>query len=96
MRADLAVVRLAAEQNAVIGTRQLVSCGIGPDAIAVRVARGQLHRVLRGVYALGTGVLTLRGQLTAAVLACGDAAVLSHRSAAASWEMLVWQGGLPR
>ena len=44
---------------------------------------GRLHRVHRGVYAVGHSVLTLRGLWMAAVLACGDGAVLSHRDAAA-------------
>ena len=83
---------MAAEQNDVITTRQLAGCGLDCGAIGVRVGRGGLHRVHRGVYAVGTGVLTLRGELTAAVLACGDGAVLSHRSAAAWWEMLAWGG----
>lgn len=78
-----------------IATWQLCACGLDSDATAVRVARGQLHRVHRGVYAVGTGVLTLRGRLTAAVLACGGDAVLSHRSAAAWWEMLPWDGRDP-
>lgn len=84
---------MAAEQNDVIATWQLMACGLDSNAITVRVRRGQLHRVHRGVYAVGTGVLTLRGELTAAVLACGDDAVLSHRSAAAWWGMLAWEGG---
>lgn len=71
---------------------QLAACKLNSNAITVRIRRGQLHRVHRGVYAVGTGVLTLRGQLTAAVLACGDDAVLSHRSAAAWWRMLPWDG----
>lgn len=83
---------MAGEQNNVIGVRQLAACGLNSPAITVRVRRGQLHRVHRGVYAVGTGVLTLRGRLTAAVLACGDGAVLSHRAAAAWWGMLPWDG----
>lgn len=81
---------MAAEQNNVIATWQLAACGLNSPAIAVRVRRGQLHRRHRGVYAVGTGVLTLRGELTAAVLACGDGAVLSHWSAGAWWEMVRW------
>jgi hypothetical protein len=81
---------VAGEQNTVISTRQLAACGLDSDAITVRTRRAQLRRVHRGVYAFGAGVLTLRGELTAAVLACGDGAVLSHRSAAAWWEMLAW------
>ncbi len=82
------MARLAAEQNAVVTARQLASCGIDSGAITVRLRRGQLHRVHRGVYAVGTGRLTLRGELTAAVLACGDGAVLSHHAAAAWWGLL--------
>lgn len=73
-----------------ITARQLATCGLNSQAITVRVRRGQLHRRHRGVYAVGTGVLTMRGEMTAAVLACGDDATLSHRSAAAWWAMLRW------
>ena len=51
-------------------------------AIAWRVREGRLHRVHRGVYAVGHPVLPRYGRLMAAVLACGQGAVLSHRSAA--------------
>jgi len=94
-RPDLAVARLAAEQNAVVSKRQLAACGLDGDAIAVRVRRGQLHRVHRGVYSVGTGVLALRGRLTAAVLACGDGAVLGHHAAAVWWGMLTCDGRSP-
>jgi hypothetical protein len=94
-QADVVVAELAAEQNAVISTRQLAACGIDSDAITVRLRRGQLHRVHRGVYAVGTGLLTLRGELTAAVLACGDGAVLSHHAAGAWWELLAWEPRRP-
>jgi very-short-patch-repair endonuclease len=39
------------------------------------------------VYAVGHTVLTRNGVLTAAVLACGEGAVLSHRSAAELWRI---------
>lgn len=39
----------------------------------------------QGVYAVGHPLLTREGRWTAAVLACGSEAVLSHRSAAALW-----------
>jgi len=44
--------------------------------------------VHRGVYTAGHGPLNLRAQWLAAVLACGDAAVLSHRSAASLWGLM--------
>jgi very-short-patch-repair endonuclease len=46
-----------------------------------------LHRVHRGVYAVGHPVLTVNGRRMAAVLAAGPGAVLSHASAAALWEI---------
>jgi very-short-patch-repair endonuclease len=49
------------------------------------VRSGRLHRVHRGVYAVGHPVLTRDGRWLAAVLACGEGAVLSHRSSAALW-----------
>jgi very-short-patch-repair endonuclease len=46
------------------------------------VAAGRLHPIFRAVYAVGHRRLTRRGWFMAAVLACGDGAVLSHFSAA--------------
>ena len=89
MRAD----HRGGDQDGVIATRQLTACGIGSDAITVRVRRGGLHPVFRGVYAAGHAALTPTGLFTAAVLACGDGTVLSHHAAAAYHGMLKWHGG---
>jgi len=56
---------------------------MGEGAIAHAVRAGRLHRVFRGAYALGTPLMSERGRLCAALLACGTGAVVSHRSAAA-------------
>jgi very-short-patch-repair endonuclease len=88
---DVRAVRLAADQNDVLSARQLGACGLGGNAIAVRVRRGQLHRKYQGVYAVGTGVLSTRGLLTAAAMACGDAAILGHFAGAAWHELLPWE-----
>jgi very-short-patch-repair endonuclease len=69
----------------VITRAQLVGLGLDDKGIQRRVAAGRLHRVYRGVYAVGHTALTIRGQFLAAVLACGDRAALSHHSAAALW-----------
>ncbi len=53
-----------------------------------RVEAGRLHRLHRGVYAVGHRSLSRRGRWLAAVLAAGDGAVLSHSSAVALWEFL--------
>jgi len=62
--------------------------GMGDRAIDHAVAVGRLHRVFRGVYALGHPRLSSRGRLMAAVLACGPGTVVSHRSAAALLELV--------
>ena len=60
-------------------------------AIKHRVRRGRLRRVWRGVYAVGRRNLSREGWWMAAVLACGDDALLSHSSAAQLWGMLPYQ-----
>jgi very-short-patch-repair endonuclease len=59
-------------------------------AVNWRLQQGRLHRVHRGVYAVGHTQLTLRGRQWAALLATGGpgSAVLSHRTAAAVWDLL--------
>lgn len=69
---------------------QLRELGLTVDAVELRLRRGRLHRVHRGVYAVGHPRLTFRGQLWAGLLACGGPrrAALSHRSAAVVWDLL--------
>jgi hypothetical protein len=69
----------------VVSLAQLRALGLGEGAIKHRVGVGRLHRVHRGVYAVGHRLLRAEGWWLAAVLASGDGAVLSHRSAAAHW-----------
>src|SRR4051812_36369972 len=85
MQADIELAALAARQHGVVCRAQLHACGLGDRAIHDRVAAGRLHRVHRGVYAVGHMALTRDGRLLAAVLACGPGAVLSHATAASVW-----------
>jgi hypothetical protein len=84
----LGVADLAGRQWGVVGVAQLRALGVGRSAITRRVQAGQLHRLHPGVYAIGHTVLRVEGRRLAAVLACGPAAVLSHRTAAAHWGLL--------
>lgn len=77
--------RIASRQHGVVTRRQLVELGLSGQGIQHRVSRGRLHRVERGIYAVGRPELTLRGRWMAAVLSCGSRAALSHRSAGALW-----------
>jgi very-short-patch-repair endonuclease len=92
-RRDLAAARVAARQHGVIGTEQLHTAGIDKSAIARRAKAGRLHRIHRGVYAVGHAGLSPKGRWKAATLACGEGAVLSHRSAAELWELLKARDG---
>jgi predicted transcriptional regulator of viral defense system len=79
------VGRLAVKQNGVVTLDQLEALGMADNAVVKRALRGRLHRIHQTVYSLTPQVMTQRGQLMAAVLACGPDAVLSHRSAAYLW-----------
>ncbi len=68
-----------------MGLGQLLGLGLSRAAIESRLRRGRLFAVHRGVYAVGYPRLTAAGARRAAVLTCGGAAVLSHRSAADLW-----------
>lgn len=100
-RAELLVTEIAARQHGVVSFGQLRRAGLSEVTVRRRVARGRLHRVHRGVYAVGHVALSLEGQLMAAVLAVGSGsrragdsvldywgAAASHRSAACLWNLL--------
>jgi very-short-patch-repair endonuclease len=77
--------RLARAQHGVLTRADLLGLGFGEKAVKHRVATGRLHPVARGIYAVGRRELSPNGWRMAAVLACGDGAVLSHLSAADLW-----------
>jgi hypothetical protein len=81
---------MAAEHDGVLSVAQLRACGLSDRAIARRARDGRLHRLHRGVYAVGHPGITLRGRFRAAVVACGETAVLSHFAAAVWWGFWSW------
>jgi Transcriptional regulator, AbiEi antitoxin len=82
---DTLIARLAARQHGVVALWQLTALGISASGVKRRVAEGRLRRVHRGVYAVGP--IGRKGYWMAAVLAAGEGALLSHRDAAALWEL---------
>jgi very-short-patch-repair endonuclease len=72
---------LAARQHGVVSHPQLIECGVSASTITRWANSGRLHRVHRGVYAVGHRNLTREGTWMAAVLACGAGAALSHEPA---------------
>jgi predicted transcriptional regulator of viral defense system len=93
--ADQRVAVLAARRRGIVTRRQLVACGMTDRMIAVRVRRGWLHPVHRGVYAVGHAALTETASFVAAVLACGASATLGFHAAAAHLQMLDHDGRDP-
>lgn len=74
---------MGGRQHDAISAAQLRSIGFTDSAIQRRLKAGRLHPKYQGVYAVGRSDLTPNGHRMAAVLACGEGAVLSHASAAA-------------
>ncbi len=59
-----------------------MAAGVDPNRIRRWLADGRLRRLHRGVFAVGHSAPSVDGEYMAAVLACGQGAVLSHRAAA--------------
>lgn len=87
------IADLAAEQYGVLGRSQLLGLGVPERTIEEWLLCGRLHPLHRDSYALGHRLINRRGLWLAAVLACGEGALLSHLSAAALWGLT---GPLPR
>jgi predicted transcriptional regulator of viral defense system len=81
---ESAVLAVAASQQGMVTTRQLLAAGFDDHAIARRVARGWLTRVLRGVYRVGPFAGPWGAEM-AALLACGPRAALGGGSSLRAW-----------
>ena len=92
---DRRIARLAEGQYGLVTRRQLETLGLGRGSIESRLQRGQLHPIHRSVYAVGHRLLSERGRWMAAVMACGEGAVLSHRAAGRLWGIVPSGDGLP-
>jgi very-short-patch-repair endonuclease len=76
------MAEVAGRQEGVIAHRQLVALGLSRKVIERLVADGHLHRVYVGVYLVGHTAPAQHAAEMAALLAVGEGAVLSHRTAA--------------
>jgi very-short-patch-repair endonuclease len=82
---ELGSTAVAAAQHGLVTRGQLLSLGFSAKAIEHRVRVGRLHRVHRGVFAVGHPSLPPPAHQAAALLYAGDDTLLSHESAAAVW-----------
>lgn len=77
------IAGLATDQGGVVSLDQLRDEGVTRQVAADRAQVGSLHRVHRGVYTVGHRSISRVTHLRAALLACGEGAVISHATAAA-------------
>jgi hypothetical protein len=82
---DVALAAVAARQHGNVTRSQLNGLGATNNAITHRVKAGRLFLVFRSVYAVGHFPQTPLERASAAVLACGPTAALSHGSAMVHW-----------
>jgi Transcriptional regulator, AbiEi antitoxin len=75
------LAEIAFSQYGVVMRRQLLDAGFSRAAIDRRIERGGLLVVHPGVYRVGHRAPSLEARYLAAVLACGDGALLSGRAA---------------
>lgn len=76
------LLSVAATQHDLLRGAQLASAGLCGHKVGALVAAGALHRLHRGVYKVGTPVVSRDGRRLAAVYAAGPGSAVSHRDAA--------------
>jgi very-short-patch-repair endonuclease len=91
--AEQVIARIAERQHGVVTRAQLVRAELTRAEIKQRVGSGALIRVHRGVYRVGHRAPSVEARYLAAVLASGEGALLSGRSAA--WLLGLVRGEAP-
>lgn len=85
VRRDAIVAAIADTQHGVVTRSQLRTAGLSDDCVDRMLAGRRLRPLHRGVFAVGHAQLAPFAPETAALLAVGDGAALSHESAAWLW-----------
>jgi very-short-patch-repair endonuclease len=80
--------RIARRQHGVVTRNQLMAAGVSKEEIRRRIESGALIRVHRGTYRVGHLAPSIEARYLAAVLACGDGAVLSGQAAGYLWGLI--------
>jgi len=83
---------LATDQHGVVSAKQLKRLGYSRAAVTEAAKAGRLHRLHRGVYAVGHQDLDWHSRCLAAVLACAPA-FASHTAAGWLWGLLRYEPG---
>jgi hypothetical protein len=82
------LARIARRQHGVVTRKQLLDADVSSDEIRWRLREGSLIAVHRGVYRVGHRAPSIEARYIAAVLACGEGAVLSGEAAGYLWGVL--------
>jgi very-short-patch-repair endonuclease len=82
------VQALAGRQHGIVKRKQVREAGLSREGVRRRVKAGWLVPLHDGVYAVGHMALTNKSHLVAAVYACGEDALASHRAAGKLWGIL--------
>lgn len=88
MRSHEAVAELANRQHGLVTYAQLLRLGFSSGKVGRSSKALRLHRIHRGVYSVGHGVLSDRARCLAAAMTSGRGAVVSHEAAAWLWGLL--------
>lgn len=92
LHVEITIANIAGRQHGVITVEQLHRAGLDKSAITRWARTGRLHRLYRGVYAVGHTALSREAQWKAATFAC-EGSALSHRSGTELWKMIEPQDG---
>jgi predicted transcriptional regulator of viral defense system len=85
---DHRIADLASRQHGAIAVRQIVVLGLSASGVRNRVANGRLHGLHAGVVSVvPPALLTPRGRIMAATLACAPGTAASHRASSALFEL---------
>ncbi len=87
---DALIAEIASRQYGTVRLAQLLWAGLDHNAITRRVRDGRLHRLYRGVYAVGFTELSENGKRLAAVFAYGDPAALGLWHCASLHDVSRW------
>lgn len=85
---DRRISERSAGQHAVVAVDQIVEMGLSASAVRSRVSRGRLHVIYPGVVAVvPRRLVTPKGLVMAATLACAPGTAASHRSSSMLFEL---------
>jgi very-short-patch-repair endonuclease len=87
-RVDRVIAEIATRSHGVVTRKTLLGKGVSQTQIRERLRKGSLLREFPGIYRVGHRAPSLEARYLAAVLACGDGALLSVRPAGYLWGLL--------